>query len=247
MPTLHLLGTGAGLSDGRRTTTMLAVHDAGSTLVVDCGGDVAQRLQAHGVELETVDALFVTHEHPDHVAGFPVFMVQLWLSGRKRPIPVVGIAPALAQARRCWEAFRTEGWDVPEMQWREVEHREGAVAWEDERWRVTVAPGVHSVPVVGLRVESRGDGRVLAYSADTERCEPIARLAAGAHVLVHEATGVFAGHSSAADAARVAAEAGAGRLVLVHLPPHADPAVLAEARTVFAATEFGADGDSIDY
>lgn len=247
MPTLHLLGTGAGFSDARRTTTMLAFGDAGSTLVVDCGGDVVQRLQAHRIDLASVEALVVTHEHPDHVAGFPLFMEKIWLSGRKRPIPIVGIAPALAQARRCWDAFDTSGWDVPEMQWREVAHEEGAAVWEDDRWRVVAAPGVHSVPVIGLRVESRATGRVVAYSCDTERCDAITRLSRGADLLVHEATGGFGGHASAEDAARVAAEAGAGRLVLVHLPSDVDDAGLDEARRVFAATEYGADGARYEF
>lgn len=247
MPTLHLLGTGAGFSDARRTTTMLAFHDSGSTLVVDCGGDVVQRLQAHEIELATVAALVVSHEHPDHVAGFPLFMEKIWLSGRKRPIPIVGIAPALAQARRCWEAFHTGGWDVPEMQWREVAHEEGAVVWEDHCWRVTAAPGIHSVPVIGVRVESRITGRVVAYSCDTERSDAITRLSRGADLLVHEATGGFGGHTSTEDAARVAAEAGAGRLVLVHLPPDVEDAGLAEARTIFPATEYGVDGARYDF
>ncbi len=37
MPVLHLLGTGAALSSGARTTTMLAVAIPGSILLIDCG------------------------------------------------------------------------------------------------------------------------------------------------------------------------------------------------------------------
>ena len=59
MPTLHLLGTGAAFSDAHRTTTMLAVTDAASTLVVDCGGDVVQRLLTAGIDLTTIEALIL--------------------------------------------------------------------------------------------------------------------------------------------------------------------------------------------
>jgi ribonuclease Z len=248
MPVLHLLGTGAGFSDGRRTTTMLAFEGEGSTLVVDCGGDVVQRLQAAGIALETITALVVSHEHPDHVAGFPLFMEKLWLSGRRHPIPVLGIAPAIAQARRLWEAFPcVQGWDVPPIEWREIPQEEGAPVWEDEQWRVTASPGVHAVPVVGVRVEHRPTGRACAYSCDTEKCDPIIRLAHGAGLLVHEATGDFPTHSSARQAAEVASEAGAARLVLVHLPPNAGAAELDDARQVFAPTEMGEDGARYDW
>ena len=243
MPTLHLLGTGAALSSPDRTTTMLAFAGTASTLVVDCGGDVVQRLLAAGIELDSIAALVLTHEHADHVSGFPLFMEKIWLAERRRPIPVCGPRPALEQARRCWESFDTSGWkDVPEIQWHPVALEEGARVWEDSHWRVTAAPGRHSVPVIGLRVEDvRGDG-VVAYSSDTERSDAIARLADAADILVHEATGGFSGHTSVQDAAHVAAQANAGKLVLVHLPPEIPQEDLAEARASFEALEMGEDG-----
>lgn len=249
MPVLHLLGTGAGFSDARRTTTMLAFAAPGSCVVADCGGDVVQRLQASGVELDTIAALVVTHEHPDHVAGFPLFMEKIWLSGRRRPIPVIGIAPAVAQARRCWEAFPVvAGWpDVPPIEWREVAHEEGAVVLEDETWRITAAPGIHGVPVIGLRVEERASGRVAAYSCDTEKSDAITRLSRGADLLVHEATGDFPTHASARQAAEVARDAGARRLVLVHLPPDPRDEDLAAAREVFPGAEWGEDGGRYEF
>lgn len=244
---LHLLGTGAPFANATRTTTMLAVHEAGRTLVVDCGGDVGHRLAAAGLALETVSALVVTHEHADHVGGFALFVERLWLGGRRDPLPVVGIAPAVAQARRVWEAFRTSTWKgMFALDWRVVDEREGVAVFEDDGLRVTGSPGVHSVPTIGVRVEKKRGG-TMAYSCDTEPCAAITDLARGADVLVHEATGEGPGHSSAEGAAGVAAEAGARRLVLVHLPPGADDAGLAPARARFAATTLGADGDRIAF
>lgn len=245
MATLHLLGTGAALSDAGRTTTMLAFESGDSVVVVDCGGDVLQRLMAAGLDPDRIEALVVTHEHADHVSGFPLFMEKIWLAGRRRPIPVYGPAPALSQARRIWEAFETGGWvGVPEIAWGEVALEEGAPVLESEAWRITAAPGTHSVPVIGLRVEDRRGGGVAAYSCDTEESDAIARMARGADLLVHEATGGFGGHTTVEGAARVAARAGAGRLVLVHLPPAVGDDELARARELFPGTEPGADGQS---
>ena len=248
MPVLHLLGTGAALSDASRTTTMLAFEHQGHTLVVDCGGDVVQRLLIAGVDLDSIEAMIVTHEHADHVGGFPLFMEKIWLAGRRRPIPVYGIEAAIGQARRAWEAFDTRDWKgVPGIEWRRFAHEAGAEVLSNGRWRVTAAPGIHPVPVVGLRVEA--DGGTVAYSCDTDRSETIAELARGADILVHEAMrqrleGV---HTSYADAARVAQEAGARRLVLVHLPPGVSEADLAEARSIFADTELGTDGGRYEF
>ncbi len=248
MATLHLLGTGAGFSDGSRTTTMLALQNSESTLVVDCGGDVVQRLQSAEIDLASITGLILTHEHPDHVSGFPLFMEKIWLAGRRQPIPVHGPEAALSQARRTFETFNTSGWDgLPEIQWKHVPLEQDAPVLQDRHWRVTAAPGTHSVPVIGLRVEARPNGGTVTYSADTERSDAITQLARGANILVHEATGGFGGHTSLEDAARVAAEANAGRLVLVHLPPDVAEQDVEQARKLFSALELGSDGATYSF
>jgi ribonuclease Z len=248
MAVLHLLGSGAPFPNARRTMTMLAFEAGGSAVVVDCGGDVVHALAAAGIGVDQVDALVVTHEHPDHVGAFPLFMELAWLGGRRRPLDVYGIEPAIAQARRCFDAFPSGGWkQEPPVRWHTVEHREGAVVLQTERWRVTAAPGTHSVPVVGLRVDDRVGGGTAAYSCDTEPSPAIERLAKGVGILVHEGTGEGKGHTSMQDAARLAERAGAGRLVLAHLPPETDESHLAEARSIFPRTELGEDGARYDF
>ncbi len=247
MPTLHLLGTGAAVSDPHRTTTMLACTSGGSTVVIDCGGDVVQRLMASGIDLETISSLIVTHEHPDHVSGFPLFMEKIWLAGREKPIAVYGIKQALDQARRVFDTFDTSSWDLPEIEWNEIALEESAPVLHDDAWHVEASPGRHGVPVVGLRVTAKDAGRTVTYSCDTEPIEPIERLAAGADILVHEATGEGSGHTSAEQAAALARRAGAKRLLLVHLPPALPAEHVQAARSVFEATEIGEELGTYDY
>ena len=246
MPALHLLGTGAALSDPHRTTTMLAVSDDATppnTLLIDCGGDVLQRLQACGRAIDSVSALIVTHAHMDHTSGFPLFMEKIWLDDRARPMPVCGIAPALAQVQRLWEAFEPvhKGWDgIPPIEWREAPHERNVQLWDQAPWTVTGTPVDHGdTPNVGLRFEHDAAGGVLAYSCDTAPTSSVVELARGADVLVHEANGTGDGHSTAVGAAEVAAEADVDRLLLVHLPPGDKSEALREARSVFPHTDLG--------
>lgn len=94
-------------------------------------------------------------------------------------------------------------------------------------------------------------GRRIVYCTDTRPCAAAVELARGADVLIHEATytsemSVEAderGHSTAAGAARTAAEAGVGRLILTHFSTRyrdSEP-LLAEARAIFPNTDAASD------
>jgi len=114
---------------------------------------------------------------------------------------------------------------------------------------VTLADG-RVIPPEAV-VGPRRPGRSFAYCLDTQPCPELAPLAKGVDVLVHEAT--FAnefetqahawGHSTAADAGRIAREAGVRRLILTHVSQrYVDAQVLIdEARTIFPKSELAED------
>ena len=226
---------------------MLAV-ESDSVIVIDCGGDVIHRLLASEIDPDKIELLVLSHEHPDHIAGFPLFMEKIWLTQRRRPIRVAGPEPALRQARALFETFDTSGWEgMPSIEWTPVPLVSDTLLFENEEWKVTAAPGVHSVPVIGVRLEDKQGGGVVAYSADTEPADSIIDLARGADILVHEATGGFPGHTRPTDAAAVAREVETSRLIMVHLAPRFTDEDLEEARQIFDAAEAGTDGARIDF
>ena len=240
--TVHLLGTGAAVSDPGRTTTMLAFEEHDAFFLVDCGGDAVQRLMHAGFDPADVGAVVLTHQHPDHISGFPLLVEKLWLLGRREPIPIYGPPTTLALARDLFDLFNTTHWEgLPDREWHPVEMVPGAPVFDDGPFRVTSWPVNHPVPTIGLRVET--DAGTIAYSCDTAPCQAVVDLARGADLLVHEGTGALAGvHSSPEEAADTAAEAGVDRLVLVHIPVGATDHDLVESHRRFPATEWGAEG-----
>jgi ribonuclease Z len=100
-------------------------------------------------------------------------------------------------------------------------------------------------------------GRRLVISGDTRPCDATIAAAEGADLVVHEATfgdaeqarAVETRHSTAREAARVARDAGARRLVLTHLSNRYDAepgTLLAQARPEIAACEVAEDGDVLE-
>jgi len=100
-------------------------------------------------------------------------------------------------------------------------------------------------------------GRTLVYSGDTRPHLSVIEASRGADLLVHEATfggdemerARETGHSTAAEAARVASDAGVRRLVLTHISSryNRDAAeLLAEARAVFPETLIARDGMTVE-
>jgi ribonuclease Z len=100
-------------------------------------------------------------------------------------------------------------------------------------------------------------GRRVVYTGDTRPVKATVEIAAGADLLIHEATFAHEDgeraketrHSTAREAARVARDAGAQRLILTHLSPRygMEPEILLrEARSVFSATEVARDGLEIE-
>lgn len=72
-----LLGTGTPQPILERFGASILVQAGGKNLLFDAGRGCLQRLQQIGVEYNTLDGVFFTHLHSDHIVGFP----DLWLTG----------------------------------------------------------------------------------------------------------------------------------------------------------------------
>lgn len=247
MMSLYVLGSGSSYNPVGRETTMLAVAVGDDVSLVDCGGNTLAAFIRMGGDPAHVARLFLTHNHPDHVVGFPLLVQQLWLAGRRDPLPVYAPAETVATARRLLETFDTSGWDgLFEIEWHTLPLEPWTPVCAAPAVRVIATPAEHSRPTVALRFESeRG---VLVYSSDTAPAPAIVELARGADLLVHEATGAYDGHSTVEDAAMVARDAGVPRVVLVHLPydEEAAEALAAQAEARYGVQVFPA-GDGVRY
>jgi ribonuclease Z len=247
------LGVGAALPALGRANCAYLIEAAGTRVLFDCGPAILQQL-AH-VERTPGDVthLFVSHGHGDHALGWPMFRLWWALEALDRPLS----PPTVVASSSTWEHLRAL-WahsyaDIPDTEVPAVElpaDRPHTHALTD-RIRLSTWPVVHSrrYPVLAARFEV--EGKVLAFTADSARCEHLVELARGADLLVHDSRHALTVeprsevqsqfHCTAADAGEYAARAGAKHLALVHIGAeyegrHAD--LVAEARTKFGGPVF---------
>lgn len=248
MAKIVTLGTAAAIPDETHTSTHLALEGEWGFFLIDCGGNPILRMRHAGFNLERLQGLIITHFHPDHVAGVPILLMDTWLLGRAAPLPVYGSQDVVERFDKMMDLFRRDEWpgffDTPCYV---VPDEVGALVLENDEFRITGAPVEHVVPTMGLRIENKRTGGVVAYSSDTTPCDAVVELARGADILIHEAAEPTPGHSSATQAGEIARRAGAKRLVLIHYrpAPHKYARWIEEATTTFGgpvelAQDFGA-------
>jgi ribonuclease Z len=193
-----LLGTGVGpLVNLQQFGTSTLVEAGGKRLLFDCGRGATIRLVEVGVPLGSINRLFLTHLHSDHVIQIPDLLLAGWMgpSGRKRPLDIWGpdgtrdMMSALEKAfafdihmrRDVDEKFPPEGIRVQSH-----DISEGVILDEDGL-KVTAFLVDHApvTPAFGYRVDY--GGRSVVLSGDTRVSENLIKFAAGVDVLVHEA------------------------------------------------------------
>lgn len=250
MVKLVVLGSSCLVATEARRPTHLACLGSEHGLLIDCGVSPRGRLEDLGYDPDRIGDIFITHFHPDHAAGLPLFLMELCLRGRRAPIRVHAGAETVRRIRKAMQMY---GWrKLPGLfpvAYRTVKRGQGATVFENPEFAVLSTPVRHVVPTLGVRVEILAAGKSFVYSADTEPSAHLAALARETDLLIHEATGMGTGHSSAAQAASVARDARAGRLLLIHTNPYSDPdAMLAEARAIFpGAVGIASDKMVIDW
>jgi ribonuclease Z len=220
MAELLVLGTAASVPDADHDTVGLALCGRDWAVLVDCGGSPLYKLARMGVDLDHIRAVVLTHRHADHIYGLPMLVQGLWLSGREVPLPIYGPAEALTIARKLLELLDL-AWrpDMFALEWTPVPLRENRKVLAAEGVEIRSTPVNHrAAETLALCFRNLDTGRTIVYSADSEPCQTLVRLASGADLLIHEATGAQRGHSSPGQAAWVAREAGVAQLVLIHYP-----------------------------
>ncbi|HEY5540708.1 MAG TPA: MBL fold metallo-hydrolase [Coriobacteriia bacterium] len=237
-----VLGSSASYPGPGRACAGHYVEAAGARVLFDCGNGTIANL-ARFEDPTRLDAVFITHNHPDHYADIYALLAGLRYApqGPCGPIPLY-LPEGLWERLLCLLSER------------------GATDFAEAFVPTTMASG-QGVAVGGLTVTpvavehtdptfamvAEADGARLAYTSDTAVCGGVTEAAKGADLLLAEATlpegyAGIAPHMTATQAGTLAREAGSKGLALVHVWPTNDRALMARLATeAFGATVVVAD------
>jgi ribonuclease BN (tRNA processing enzyme) len=250
------LGTGDPLNEERAQTSLAVPISRDEAMLFDAssGTVLLRQLKAAGIPLESVRHVFISHRHFDHAGGLAPLLTAM-VSLPKASITVHALPTTLTALRELLALMipGVEGWIGERLDWSELAPGESIRVNAAE---VTPFAVDHGLECAGFRVE--WGGSVAVFASDTRPC-PGVEHARGADLLVHEAYAPDGeaewahalGHSTAAEAGKVARAAGARRLVLTHFRASrfVDPEELvAEARAAFGGpVEAARDLDAFEY
>lgn len=220
MAKIVFLGTASAIADQTHDNTHLLIQNEDRIVLVDCGGNPGPRLIRTGIDPDRITDLLLTHFHPDHVAGAPLWLMNLWLQGRTQTLTVHGLEHTIQRLQAMLDLYEWGKWpDFFPVIFKIIPEDGNSLVIQDSDLVVTASPVKHLLPTIGIRIDIPLSGASAAYSSDTEPCDAVISLAEDVDVLIHEASGASMGHSSAQQAGEIARKSGARSLVLIHYSP----------------------------
>lgn len=227
---ITILGSGTGIPSLKRNAAGLiinplkALHQASGrdhpALLFDTGPGIVKRLLEVGVGYHDIEYIFYTHFHTDHTLDLATFLfaAKYALSLRTKQLNIVG-PPGLTKLYQnilglYEDVIRPCAYEV-----KLKEIQEESINLNG--YKINAMRMEHCQESLGYRVEL--NGKVVAYSGDTDICENIMRLGQNADVLILDCSFPdemkVKGHLVAREAAEIARACNCKKLVLSHLYP----------------------------
>ncbi|MCR8849634.1 MBL fold metallo-hydrolase [Rossellomorea sp. SC111] len=228
---LTVIGQWGGYPKAGEASTGYLLEANGFKLLIDCGSGVLSHLQHH-IEPTELDAVLLSHYHPDHVADIGVLqhalLIQYFLGKYKGTLPVY--------------AHREDQQGYNSLTYKDLmaahEYTEDS-SLSVGPFTVTFVKSKHPVPCYGMRIEA--DGKSLFYTADSAYREEFVSFGQDADLLLCECNfygemdASNAGHMTSLDAGRLAQKTSARNLILTHLPHFGDlEQLITEAKTIYS-------------
>lgn len=233
---LILLGTGTCVPSIERNASGYVVRYNDLTIILDIGNGILRRMLEANVDYKDVDAICLSHFHPDHVTDLVSFLFATrHTPGFTRTKELIIIGPVglrdfldkLSAVYGEWILHPNFSLQIIELESSEI---------EISPLSIKTARANHSEESIAYRITEPNGGSI-TYSGDTDECESIVELARGTDILVIECSfpnnNKIAGHLTPAEVGKIARASQCKQVVLTHIYPVHETDPTNELREIF--------------
>jgi ribonuclease Z len=248
---ITLLGTGTPTLDQNRKGSSLLIEVGNEKLLFDAGRCVTTQLLKAGIQPQSVNPIFITHHHFDHIGNLGELLLTMWHNERTSQIDIFGpngtseiIAALFGQVFKRDIAFalfnKYNDKDIRDIV--NVTEINPGLILDRDKWKIYAEYVNHGNslglsekdwPCFGYRLEA--EGKIIAISGDAVACDGLDSLAFGADVLIQccylaedEITNSvlkqLAGHviATSGQVGKIATRNKVKKLVLTHITPKSE-------------------------
>jgi len=211
MARLTFLGTSGSVVTSKRMCSGILYEDK----LIDVGFGVLVNLIRSGKQLDSINEVYISHTHSDHIGDFTGLVWEMAMENRTKPLKIISSGNTEAAIRTILELQSTP------PPWVKFE----IVYLRPEDANVEHMTTIHEPQNFAYRFRTNGGD--LVYVGDTAKYDRVAEFGRGCEMMIHEATflhgqedlAALTKHSTASDAAMTASDAKAKKLVLTHIAP----------------------------
>src|ERR1700684_502429 len=186
---LQFVGCGDAFGSGGRFNTCFHLVGKQTNALIDCGATSLVAMNKLAIERNDIDTIFISHFHADHIAGLPFFILEAnYVTKRTRPLTIVGppgLKSRFPEVMECgFPGTKSMELSFP-LTLRELE-----IGKRNDVGHIRVTP-YHVVhddragPCLGCRFDV--EGKVIAFSGDTEWTDTLIDIGREADLFICEA------------------------------------------------------------
>lgn len=251
---LIIVGCSSGMPSPNLSHSCYLVEESGRLFMFDCGGGASSALLRCGIDTSEIENIFISHTHPDHVSGLPMFIQMEYLNNRKESL-TIHIPSEFGQT--FWTTMR--GFYLfPEKLNFEIVVRaiDDGFEYADSDVKVSAHANSHlsghreflSSRDYDNRMQcfsfvAQAEGKKLVYSADIGSLDDLRDIALDADLLLTEGT-----HLDLDQLPALLTEKNVQRCILTHLPDDFDHEAVQQSfsKAGYENLGFASEGQIVD-
>lgn len=203
------------------TSYVVTSTDGQFRLLIDAGSGSALAIENY-LSVNDLNAVWLSHDHPDHSADIGVFQHLFFL---KKPGNTSGMIPVyLNENSKLWPIMMRDVTTEPRV------YRIDELL-EIGPFKASFIKTTHPIECAALRLEEKETGKVFVFTADSGWQDSLVEFAKNADVLLADTNFISERgrnelHMTSTEVAQMANLAAVKHLIVTHIPPQTDAEVI---------------------